>query len=857
MKQKSKPKPIKYYQMTAEQVIKQVQSSPHGLSQEQAIKRLQKLGLNKLPQEKPLSKTKLLLKQFQNPLIYILAVITIIAGFIGHYLDAIFILLVVIINTIVSFAQEFKASKALAELKKIIKNKARILRLGPDNSQQEQEVSTENLVPGDIILLEPGDMVPADARLIYANNLKINESKLTGEFWPVKKTIEPINKNLNIADQQNMVWLGSSVDQGQGKAIVIATAQNTQLGTLSLLMRETKEELSPLQKQIKKLARLLAIIIVIISVILFLIGLAKGLEIAEIFLTSTAIAVSAIPEGLLPAITIVLVIGMRRILKKKGLVRKLSATETLGSTTVICVDKTGTLTSGKMQVSQFIAKNNKLLLKAMALCNEALIDPQGKIIGNSTNKALLQASLKAGFNKNILEKSTPKTAFLPFDQEKKYLASLHKKNTMFTMRVGGAPEAIFSLCKKQKSLPEKKLKTLTSQGLRVIAFASKRMQSINPEKINWQKELTDMNFLGLTALKDPLRPQTKKAIRTCKQAGLRPIIISGDHKFTVRKIASDLNIPTNTGQIINGVSLEEMSESELLDKINDINVYTRVTPEQKLRIVSALQSQDGQIVAMTGDGVNDAPALKKADIGIALGSGTYVAKQAADLVLLQDSFSTIIKTIEQGRIIFLNIKKVVLYLLANDFSEILLIGTSILMGLPLPLLPVQILWINIIEDTLPSLALTMEPGDKNIMRQEFIQKKLFDKKMKKLLIFIALFTGLSAFALFVILLKIWGAENMNKIRSMVFAVETVDSLLFVFICARMNKGLFSKDIFKNYYLIGASIIGFLLLLFAIYMPFLQTILKTTSLSLSNWLIIALFAIIDIILIEIFKKRFIN
>ena len=860
---KQKEKKIQWHAMEIEDAIAKLQSSQNGLSQYQAQKRLKTFGKNKLPQDKSLSKIRLFLKQFQNPLIYILIIIVVIAFFIKHHTDAIFILIVVMINSLVSFIQEYKANKALASLKSIIKPQARILRSDKHFKPIEQEISIEEIVPGDIIILRPGDVVAADARLIEASNLKIDESRLTGEFWPIKKNIIPQKPDLNIADQQNMVWLGTSVEQGQGLAVVTATGCNTQLGILSLLMRETKEDLSPLQKRIKNLARFLAVIIIIITVFLFIIGILRGVELSQIFLMSTALAVSAIPEGLVPAITIVLVIGARRILKRKGLVRRLGATETLGSTTVICVDKTGTLTIGKMTVSQIITDDKNKLFRALSLCNNAVFDLKtNQIKGSATDIALARRARRAGFYKLKLEKKFPRIAHLPFDAEKKYLACLNKikDQNSFLLFVNGAPEKILSMVNlraKARQDLEKKIEKMTKQGLRVIATAQKQVPASNGFSPDWNKELHNMKFIGLVGLKDPLRKQAKIAIKTAKRAGVRPVIVSGDHKFTVQKIARDLGFATGAHQVADGLALDKISDEELLEKVRNINVYARVAPEQKLRIINAWQNLDHEVIAMTGDGVNDAPALKKADIGIALGSGTQVAKQAADLVLLKDSFATIIKAIEQGRIIFANIKKVVLYLLANDFSEILLVMFSILLGLPLPLLPAQILWINIIEDLFPSLALTFEKGEDNVMLQKPSHRNLFDKPMKRLLVLIALVTGTVILSLFIILFKIWGLDHLDKIRSIVFATETVVSILFVFVCARLNKPVWSKVFLRNLYLVGSSIFGFLLLIFALYVPFMQSLLKTVSLGLSSWVIIIIVALLNIVLIEVLKARYVN
>jgi len=784
-----------------------------GLSYQEAAKRLMVLGPNKLPESKRLSRGFLFFKQFQNPLVYILLVVILISFFTKHYIDAGFILLVVLINNLVSFIQEDKSEKALAALQKMIKKKARVIRQG-----QENEIDAQELVPGDIIVLRPGDQVPADARLFEVNNLQIDEAALTGEFWPVKKDLA----------KDNLVYLGTNVEQGLAKAVVFATGQQTKIGSLALIVRHLPSQKTPLQKRMAEFSRILASVIIGLGLLVFLIS--------RDFYTAIALVVSAIPEGLLPVVTVVLVVGMGRVLKNKGLVRKLMTAETLGSVTVLCIDKTGTLTTGQMTVTDLITENQELAWQIMTKCNEAILT-NGQVLGRPTDRALLSAGLQAGFKQN----SEERLALLPFDAQKKYLAVLYPK----TLYVAGAPEILLPMAEIKQEKKEKwifNINQLSRQGLRLIGLAWKETSSL--------QDLEGLKFIGLAVLKDPLRSDAKEAMDICQQAGIRLVMVTGDHQLTAKNIAQELGLATNLDQLINGSEINEA----VLKRIREINVFSRVSPEQKLQIVSAWQEQ-GEIVAMTGDGVNDAPALKKADIGIALASGTDMSKEVADLVLLKNSFKTIVAAIEQGRIMFENIKKAILYLLSTDFSEIILILLAVLFGLPLPLLPAQILWINIIEDTFPGFALALEPGEKQVMQDKIRARKILDQPIRRLMMIIGLATGVISFLLFICLWKILRFD-LDKIRTMIFAVEALSSLLFVFSCRSLRQVIWRKDILSNYWLMSAAGFGLLLLISAVYLPWLQFVLRTTPLNSLDWLIVGFASILSIVIIELFKQRFV-
>lgn len=799
---------MQWEKLSVKKNLEKLQTSFSGLSIDEAQKRFEIFGLNKIPEPKKLPWLSLLIKQFNNYLVYILLAVIIISLAIQHYIDAGFVFFVVIINSLVSFIQENKAENSLRALKRAVKTKARVLRQG-----KEQEILAENLVPGDIIILRAGDKVPADARLIKANNLKISEASLTGEFWAVKKGVA----------LENLVYLGTEVEQGTGRAVVFATGKNTKIGSLALVVKQVKEQKTPLQKKILEFSRILALLIIIIGCLVFIIS--------QDFYTATALVVSAIPEGLLPVITVVLVVGMRRILKKKGLVRKLSSAESLGSTTVLCVDKTGTLTTGKMALVDLVTENQKIAWQIIAKCNEAIVS-DNQVIGRPTDKALLLAGMQAGYSQELENRKD----FMSFDNQKKYLAAFYPGY----LYIAGAPEILLNMSDLENHQDWIfRINKLSRQGLRLIGLACKK----NAKSI---KDLKNLNFIGLAVIKDPLRPDAKKSLEICKRAGIRVIMATGDHKLTAKAVAQEIGLDTSIDKIINGTEFTTQN-------IRDINIFSRVTPEQKLQIVQAWQKQ-GEVVAMTGDGVNDAPALKRADIGIALADGTDVAKGAADLILLKNSFSTIVTSIEQGRNIFENIKKVILYLLSNDLSEIILILLSIVSGLPLPLLPAQILWINLIEDTFPDFALSLEKSEGSVMNSRMKNRKIFDDALKRMLIIIGAFTGLTVFALFIILINL--NFDLVKIRTILFATTTVNSLVFIFSCRSLHHTIFNKNIFENKYLVLACLVGFWLLLASIYLPILQYVLKTVPLSSFDWSIIFTTGIIDIILIELFKWKFV-
>ncbi len=880
-----------WHALPISEIFSETKSSSSGLTSLDASKRAKDFGRNTLPHEKPYSKIRLFLGQFNSPLMYILLTTVIISSLLKHYSDAIFIIVVLLINTTVGFYQENKANQSLLALKRMVKVRTKVLRNG-----YEKEIDSEELVVGDVVFLKSGDKVPADGRIIKSKGLKINEASLTGESQAVEKEVGDvvINESATLPERTNAVFMGTIVEEGRATILVVSIGINTQIGEVVSLLKETKERKTPLQKKIATLSNWLGVFILSIIAIIIIEGYFTEKNFVEVFIASLALAVSAIPAGLLPAITVILALGMRRIFKQKGLVRKLVATETLGSVTVICTDKTGTLTEGKMQVSHILTSTKELMgdnisglaknenvngveshisaLKIATLVNDAFVEnPEAElqewvVRGRPTDKALLLAGMQSGLSKQELEKQYPVSDRISFESDCKFAATLCRKNeNQNTLYVIGAPEEIIARSvgldvdgKKEKlgtaQADEliKKLEALAQKGLRVLACAHKDYDA----GIKYQK-LTDLvkglSLVGFIALKDPLRRDAKESIAITKKAGIRTVIVTGDHKFTAKAIAEEIGIGAEDKNIIEGKDLEIIDDDELKEKAKYISIYARVSPRHKLRIVDALQA-NGEVVAMFGDGVNDAPALKSADIGVAVGSGTDVAKEVADLVLLDDNFKTILKAIEQGRVIFQNIRKVFIYLVVNDFSELCLFLASMAMGFPLPLLPAQILWINLVESGFPDIALTTEQETKGLMDEKPRNPKepILNKSMKQWMTAIFFITGLDGFLFFIIFWSLTG--DIDKTRTVVFAFMCIASLVLAFSVRSFKKTIFRRDIFSNYYLVGGVVISFILLLISLYLPPLQKLLSTQPLGVAEWTIIFSVSLIEISLIEFFKKK---
>ncbi len=876
-----------FYNVSSEHVFKKFATSVDGLTEKEAVKRQKKYGPNKLPREKAFSSLKLFLDQFKNPLIFILVAALIISFLAGHISDAIIIAVVVLATNTIGFLQERKANKALSQLNEIIVYKVKVLRDG-----KLKIIRREELVVGDVIEVVAGDMISADARLFKIKDLKVSEAALTGESLPIKKIITELPLEISLADRRNMIYQGTIVIEGSGWAVVAAIGQETEIGKVASLIKETKEGLTPLQQQINKFGIRLGLFLVVVNILIFIIGILSGRPVFEMFMIAVVIVVSAVPEGLIPAMSIILAIGMQRLIKKQGLVRRAIAAETLGSVSVICVDKTGTLTQGEMLVDRIIThagsqvfrptkniseklkinKSTWLALKITTISNNALVEnPQEsfnnwKVNGNPTEKALLIAGAAVGFQRANLELVEPKIEEISFSSDLKMMATLHKSvDGGGFVYLKGAPEKILTLAtkidiegeegrltKEKKEELVKKMDDLTDQGQRVIAVAYKKYEKTWRKKEFTLTDLEDMTLVGFISMRDQVRPGVKEAIDLCRQASIKLIIITGDQIKTAIAIARELGFKITTKNVIDGQELDQISDQELKKRVREIRLYARVDPRHKLRIVSALQ-EIGKVVAMTGDGINDAPALKKADIGVAVGHGTDVAKEVADLVLLDNSFMTIVEAVKQGRITFNNIRKVVVYLFSDCFQELVIISTAILLGWPLPILPAQILWIKLIEDPLPATSLSFDRSEENVMLDKPRPKKqpLLTLEIQKIIFFYAIIMDILALGLFYYYWKIGG--NLDQARTIMFAALGLSTMFYIYAIRGLRKSVFKINPFSNHFLVIATLFGLLTIVVSVYWPFLNRLLKTVPLAPLDWVPIFVYSFCSILVFEIGKR----
>lgn len=883
-------RPSDFYNLKTEAVFKIVNSSPAGLSSEEAKKRLIKDGPNVLAQEEPYSRLKVFISQFKNPLIYILLGAGAISLAVGENVDTQVIVAAVLVNVIIGFIQEDKANSALNKLRKIVEHQAGVKRNG-----REMEIPNAAVVSGDILILKAGQIVPADARVFQDFDLEINEASLTGESSAVAKSIQPCAPLTGLADRKSMVYAGTNIISGHGLAITVVTGGKTEVGKIAALVKTTASGPTPLQERLTRISRLLGLSVVTICLIIVISGVLKGLSFLNILLAAIAISVAAIPEGLSVAVTVILAIGMKHIVKKKALTRKLLAAETLGSITAICSDKTGTLTEGKMRLEEIVSysgrlapaklagsrdlsklKDFMLALKTGVLCNNAIVDPETlKSSGLALEVSFLKVALDLGVSQSELMKDEPRLSELPFNSARKFMISLHRQGNAFSLYEKGAGEIVLEKCAwledagKIRALENKDkekilalYEDLTRDGRRVIALAYRALETLpfepTAEEKNWNLIDQDLIFVGLAAFKDPLRHEARKTIALCKQAGIRPIIITGDHPNTAQAIAEELRLDLGAAGVISGEFLEKLNDSELRELVKTVSVYARVSPDHKLRIVNALK-KNGEVVAMTGDGLNDSPALKAADIGICLGSGTEVAKETADIVLLDDNFSVIVSAVRQGRIIFDNIRKSLTYLISDCFSEIVLILGSILFNLPLALLPTQILWINILNDGLPSFSLAFESNDDGVMKRRPIKRSesIFTPEMKAILFGVGLVREALLFAGFYYCathLAVLG-WSLSYLRTLLVAILIVKSITAIFSLRSFTLPLHKIKQFTNPYLFMALGADLVLLIAAVYWPVLNKLLKTEPLSAKSWLIVLAVALVNILMMEIVKARF--
>ena len=819
-----------FYRLSVDEVINALQTSEKGLSKSLIPSLQERFGKNVLKEAARKSKFAIFLSQLKDTMIIILIVAAGISFFVGEHTDAFVILAIIIANAVIGFVQEYNAEESVRMLQKMAAQEATVLR-----ENDPGKVDASDLVPGDIILLEAGDIVPADARLIKVSSLKTEEAALTGESQSVEKITDTLtDDNLGAGDQLNMVFKGTTVSNGSASAVVTSTGMNTEIGKIAGLLNVGARQ-TPLQKRLAAFSKQLAVVVIVICLIVFGSGLMRGEPPFLMFLTALSLAVAALPEALPAVITVALSNGARRMVNQKALIRKLPAVETLGSVTFICSDKTGTLTQNVMTVEKLEAVDGKdeWLKHAMMLNNEVRFSADGKILGDSTETALVQYVLNEGGEKAQYDRKFPLKGKLPFDSVRMRMSTLHEHEGKWVLFVKGAPiRMVEALSDKYKDRVQGWLDTnrnWAGQGLRVLFFAYKVFDR-KPEKIDQSLE-QDLVFLGMAAMIDPPREEVVEAIGECKTAGIRSVMITGDQPLTAFAIAKRLNITDGQSEEVKtGADLEPLSVEELTEKVENISVYARVSPEQKLNIVKALQKND-EFVAMTGDGVNDAPSLKQADIGVAMGiTGTDVSKEAADMILLDDNFATIVKAVKEGRRIYENIKKFILYVLSCNLAEILIIFFTPLFGLPIPLLPIHILWINLVTDGLPGLALTAEPAERDIMSRPPRPPKesLF---AGGLVAKIGLTGVLMAIA--VILTQMWAEREGYDVRSQQTIVFTL--LCFVQLgnalsVRAVSHSIFSEGLFANKGM-WLSILLTVILQFAIvYVPVLQPIFLTTALE---------------------------
>jgi Ca2+-transporting ATPase len=893
-----------FYQVESSKVVDEIKSNvDKGLSNEEASHRLEHYGFNELVETGRKSPWRILWEQMTSIMVVILIIAALISLVLGEYLDAIVITAIILINAAIGFQQEYKAEEAMSALKQMAVPVVKVRREG-----HVSEISARELVPGDIVLIEAGNLVPADSRLVESTNLRIDESALTGESVPVEKDAKYVaEKDLPLGDRFNMAYMGTVVTYGRAVAVVVETGMNTELGHIATLIQTSGQELTPLQKRINQLSKGLAVAAVALVGLVFLIGILRGEPFELMLLTGISMAVAAVPEGLPAVVTIALALGAQRMLKRRALIRKLPAVETLGSVTVICSDKTGTLTENRMTVTILDVAGHKvefvedlrdkptprlvledeepdleteetlrrypaltLLLAGGALANDAVLESRNgefEYIGDPTEGALVVAAARAGMEKDRLEETFPREAEVPFDSIRKRMTTAHKfpgtddeispefkriwnwsgfigefSHVIFSK---GAVDSLVPICdqvwvdNQVEPLNEDWIDRImvannqqAEEGMRVLGVA---VRTIDDEQLDDSEEELEnkLIFVGLVSMMDPARPEVKEAVQLSSAAGIRPIMITGDHPLTAGKIAAELGISKN-GNILTGQELEKLSKAELKEVVDEVDVYARVSPEHKLNIVKAFEDK-GEIVAMTGDGVNDAPALKAADIGVSMGiTGTDVAKEASDMVLLDDNYATIVAAVEEGRRIYDNIRKFFTYTMTSNAGEIWVMLIAPLIGMPFALLPLQILWVNLVTDGLPGLALSIEPAEKNVMHRPPYppNENVFGRGMARQILWVGILMGFVSLG---IGYYYWSIGNPNW-QTIVFTTLTLSQMGNALALRSERESLFKIGLLSNKSLLNAVLLTLILQLAVIYVPFLQSVFRTRALTWQELLI---------------------
>jgi Ca2+-transporting ATPase len=888
--------PTVWHALSGRDTLESLRTSADGLTEEESRSRLARFGPNELQEKKGLSAWKLFLGQFKSFLIIILLIAVVLSAILGEVVDAAVILIIVIFATILGFIQEYRAERSLEALRRMTAPTATVLRGG-----QEQVIPAREVVPGDITLIATGDRVPGDARLLEAVNLKTDEAALTGESMAVEKTTEPLSELAVIGDRRNMVFSGTTAVYGRGRAVVTTTGMNTEFGQIASMLQEVEERATPLQMNLDRLGKFLALGAITIVTPIATLGVIRGHEPAEMFVWGVSLAVAVVPEALPAVVTIGLAIGVQMMAKRNALIRKLTAVETLGSTTVICSDKTGTLTQDQMTVrqvfingelidvtgggyepvGQFLRNGSAIdnddihlqrLLQSAALCNDSrLVEVDGtwEIRGDPTEGALVVLAAKGGVLIEKIGQEYPRLAEIPFSSERKRMSTVHASNPGRIVFGKGAPEVILDLCRYQYIGGEEVVlsgqdrerilevnREMASKALRVLGLVHRAVPS---DSTRLEEIEHDSVFIGLVGMIDPPRAEAKEAIEVCRRAGIKSVMITGDHMLTALAVATELNLATG-GPTLTGEEMNRLSGEELEDIVDSVEVYARVSPAHKLQIVEALQKKN-HVVAMTGDGVNDAPALKKADVGVAMGiTGTDVSKEAADMVLTDDNFASIVSAVEEGRGVFANIQKFLTFLLSSNLGEVSLMAVAILagplLGLPfdaLPLIAVQILYVNLATDGLPAIALAVERKEKDTMERPTRRRGegFFNRLTISYIVGLGLWTGAVALAAFMLSFHYWG-YSIPQAQGFAFVTLILVQFFNAFNCRSLRHSVFGIGLFTNRWLLLAITWEILLLSVVIYLPFLQNVFNTYAFGPRDWMTSLLLASSILVVAELAK-----
>jgi len=865
-------------------VIEELDTSESGISSSEADRRIDQYGPNELIEKKRKSMAAMMLDQFKDFMILVLIAAALVSGFIGELADTIAIVIIVLLNGVLGFVQEYRAEKAMEALQKMSSPSVKVVRNG-----REESVDIARIVPGDLVILEAGDIVPADMRLVETAQLQVEEAALTGESMPVEKDPAALEEeDLPLGDRRNMAYRGTRVTNGRGSGITATTGMQTELGRIAGMLQDQEEGKTPLQKRMASFGRKLAIAVLVICAVVFAAGIFRGEPALLMLLTALSLAVAAIPEALPAVITISLALGAKKLVRQQALIRKLPAVETLGSVSYICSDKTGTLTLNRMTVEKVYAEGALrdsadlpveppgesgqdqsldrnpfgLMLMAMSLCNDSRLDEGDKVIGDPTETALFELAREKGYQRKKLEEQYPRVGEIPFDSDRKLMTTFHPWGEgKYISLTKGAAEEITACSEKMlddkgeekqidRSRAIKSADEMASDGLRILGFAY-RIWDEMPDTGNPEEVEDGLVMIGSCGMMDPPRPEAAEAVATCRSAGIRPVMITGDHPLTAGVIAKRVGIlDADDGTVMTGRELAGLSLEEFEEKVEDIGVYARVAPEQKLKIVEALQDK-GRFVAMTGDGVNDAPALKRADIGVAMGiTGTDVSKEASHMILLDDNFSTIVNAVREGRRIFDNIRKFIKYTMTSNSGEIFTIFLAPFLGLPIPLLPIHILWINLVTDGVPGLALTAEPGEKDIMKRPPRQPKesIFAHGLGVHIIWVGLLMG----AVSIMTQALFVDSDKAHWQTMVFTVLCLSQMGHVLAIRADRESFFKQGALSNKPLLGAVLLTFVLQMATIYVPFLNPIFKTVPLSAGDLAITILLSSLVFAAVEIEK-----